>query len=121
MATNCPTKITIDFEPPTVDFESLKVGLSYPFEFLFTDKRDGEAINIMSDGFALTVYDSLGAEVEIMTVGTGLTRVAGGILQGVFSSPTTDDAGRYTYKLIWTIPATGAEIPAAAGRIIVKA
>lgn len=117
----CSTNITISFCPPTVDFECLKVGLSFPFEFTFKNKSDQIAINILSDSFALTVYDSLGAVVEIMTIGTGLTAIAGGLLQGVFSSPTTDAAGKYTYELIWTIPATGAELPAAAGRIIVKA
>lgn len=121
MATNCSTNITIDFCPPTVDFECLRVGLSFPFEFTFKNRRTGAEIDITGDTFSLIVKDSAAATVETMTVGSGLTIIADGVLQGVFSSPTTDTAGRYTYELIWTIPETGGIIPAAAGRIIVKA
>jgi len=121
MATNCSTNIRIYFCPPTVDFECWCVGLSFPFQFTFKDRRTGSEIDITADTFSLIVTDSTGVTVETMTVGSGLTIIADGILQGIFSSPTTDTAGRYTYELIWTITATGGVLPAAAGRIVVKA
>lgn len=117
MPANC---LTVSYAPSVYDFTDLFAGFSLPFEFSFSSAVDGSAINIMSDTFELNVYDSLGALVETMTVGTGLTPVSGGILQGIFSSPTTDDAGRYTYLLIWNITDTGARIPAVSGKITVK-
>jgi len=111
----------ISFAPDFLPMTGLRVGFTYAFEITFKDRITKDPITITGDDFEMIIKDSAGLVVETLTTSpaAGLT-IDVDTLTGLIGTDTTQDAGKYTYLIIWTIASTSAIVPAVEGTITVK-
>lgn len=116
---SAPNTITTDFCVGTWNLECLQVRFTYGKSFRFVDYQK-VAIDITGDDFSMEIKDALGGVVETLTVGGGITISDTNKLSIIIGSLTTDVAGVYRHRLVWTRPMTGEVVPALSGKIVVK-
>ena len=98
------------FEPSIWEWCDMRIGYSYAKSAVFTDGNE-VAINIVADTFTMAIKNSLGATVQTLSIGSGLTIISPNTLVITVGTPTTVTAGVYNGLLIWTRTGTGSVAP----------